>query len=137
MAARAKFLTKVDSAINFCLDCGNLIDLPQYLNEISCGSCSFKCSILGINLFSCADYPYQEIVTKKVFTEKKKWLEDLDKVGAEGEQAHTEKRDSRTIIQEACPNPKGCDSSQLFFYTRQLRGADEGATVFYECVKCG
>ncbi|OQO09421.1 hypothetical protein B0A48_04819 [Cryoendolithus antarcticus] len=30
-----------------------------------------------------------------------------------------------------------CGNPQTRYYTRQLRSADEGSTVFYTCVKCG
>ncbi|EIJ94968.1 uncharacterized protein NEPG_00493 [Nematocida parisii ERTm1] len=36
-------------------------------------------------------------------------------------------------IKEECPE---CRSEYLYYYTMQLRSADEGQTVFYEC-DCG
>ncbi|KAH9386268.1 DNA-directed RNA polymerase I subunit RPA12 [Nematocida major] len=38
-----------------------------------------------------------------------------------------------TKIKEECPE---CKSESLYYYTMQLRSADEGQTVFYEC-DCG
>jgi len=37
-------------------------------------------------------------------------------------------------VDEACPK---CNHPQMEFYTMQLRSADEGQTVFYECHQCG
>lgn len=37
-------------------------------------------------------------------------------------------------VEERCPN---CGFHQMEFYTMQLRSADEGQTVFYECKECG
>ncbi|KAI5180863.1 DNA-directed RNA polymerase I subunit RPA12 [Nematocida sp. AWRm80] len=36
-------------------------------------------------------------------------------------------------IKEECPK---CKSEYMYYYTMQLRSADEGQTVFYEC-ECG
>ncbi|ONK64281.1 uncharacterized protein A4U43_C07F24040 [Asparagus officinalis] len=40
----------------------------------------------------------------------------------------------RAVVNEACPQ---CQHPELEYYTKQLRSADEGQTVFYECPKCG
>ncbi|KAF8390419.1 hypothetical protein HHK36_024945 [Tetracentron sinense] len=39
----------------------------------------------------------------------------------------------RAVVTEPCPR---CRNPQLEYYTKQLRSADEGQTVFYECPKC-
>ncbi|XP_008775245.2 uncharacterized protein LOC103695639 isoform X3 [Phoenix dactylifera] len=39
----------------------------------------------------------------------------------------------RAVVNESCPQ---CHHPQLEYYTRQLRSADEGQTVFYECPEC-
>ncbi|KAJ5605755.1 hypothetical protein N7510_008536 [Penicillium lagena] len=44
-----------------------------------------------------------------------------------------EDRTHEAITQKTCPQ---CGRKEMFFTTMQLRGADEGSTVFYRCV-CG
>eukprot|EP00347_Sterkiella_histriomuscorum_P022388 403330665 len=65
-----------------------------------------------------------QVVTRKQLTQRKEWLE--------GYQEAT--KNERPTVQEDCPN---CDSDLMYYHTMQLRSADEGQTVFFECVKCG
>jgi hypothetical protein len=37
-------------------------------------------------------------------------------------------------VDEECPK---CSTRGVEFFTMQLRSADEGSTVFYECKECG
>jgi len=37
------------------------------------------------------------------------------------------------VVDEECPK---CKNPKMYFYTMQMRSADEGQTVFYECMKC-
>ncbi|KAL6764882.1 DNA-directed RNA polymerase I subunit [Haematococcus lacustris] len=58
-------------------------------------------------------------------------LEPIVKDSADEELAKGRKR---ATVDEPCPK---CKHPVLEFYTMQLRSADEGQTVFYECTKCG
>lgn len=40
----------------------------------------------------------------------------------------------RSIVEETCPR---CGHGKAYYTTQQMRSADEGQTVFYECCKCG
>lgn len=43
-------------------------------------------------------------------------------------------KSERTIINDRCPE---CGNVGLYFTTAQIRSADEGQTIFYECIHCG
>lgn len=45
-----------------------------------------------------------------------------------------DKGSQRARIEEPCPE---CDADYMLYHTAQLRSADEGQTVFYECEQCG
>ncbi|TNJ29182.1 DNA-directed RNA polymerase subunit [Giardia muris] len=42
--------------------------------------------------------------------------------------------ESRPTIDETCPQ---CGHGTAYFTSQQMRSADEGQTVFFECCKCG
>ena len=41
---------------------------------------------------------------------------------------------ARAVAKETCPK---CGNPEMEYFTMQLRSADEGQTVFYECTQCG
>ncbi len=65
------------------------------------------------------------------------WLQEHQatqaaKRGETGGPARNQKRQRETVNEE-CPK---CKNPQMEYYTMQLRSADEGQTVFYQCPKC-
>ncbi|KAK8969325.1 hypothetical protein KSP40_PGU021124 [Platanthera guangdongensis] len=49
------------------------------------------------------------------------------------ESAQIAEQVQRAVVNETCPQ---CNNPQLEYYTKQLRSADEGQTVFYDCPNC-
>ncbi|KAL0215341.1 hypothetical protein P9112_007525 [Eukaryota sp. TZLM1-RC] len=49
------------------------------------------------------------------------------------EDANAEPQRQDAVIDEQCPE---CGHDRMSFRTLQMRGVDEGATVFYTCLKC-
>ena len=87
-----------------------------------------------------ADLPALSVVTHSHSKPVPEWLHeyrtthgtDKEKAAAAGEAA--KKKASRATVSEECPK---CKAPTMEYYTLQLRSADEGQTVFYECTKCG
>lgn len=98
----------------FCANCAML--LPQAdtsLNTVVCSVCKHKTPISAVaDRVSISQYvPENKASGKKV------------------------ERQLATIRMD-CINAQ-CDATEINFYTQQLRSADEGSTVFYECSACG
>ena len=62
------------------------------------------------------------------FEAHKNWMEKLGKAGLKSKVGA-----QRAEVSEECPK---CKHPKMFFWTQQLRSADEGQTVFYECGNC-
>jgi len=101
----------------FCDSCGSLMDEPTHTDtEVECGLCGKE----------VAAAVFQALVVTTVGKEHV--------LGASEHAQKVQKKRSRAVIKEACP---ACAHPELQYYTMQLRSADEGQTVFYECEKCG
>ncbi|KAL3663969.1 hypothetical protein V7S43_010857 [Phytophthora oleae] len=102
----------------FCPHCGTILDHPD-TNSIVCSACEYRCRY--------QDLPSLTVVTQSEDKPAPKWL-DAEKVMSEVTGP------ARATVEETCPK---CGNLEMDYYTLQLRSADEGQTVFYECKKCG
>jgi DNA-directed RNA polymerase I subunit RPA12 len=104
----------------FCPTCGTLLDQPTGTDEhVQCHCCG--------NIVPAIEFESATIVT----TSRAESFPHRPVLEALEEKNYM--KDGATI-QEKCPN---CDHYEMVFHTAQLRSADEGQTVFYNCVKCG
>mmetsp|Transcript_22347 Transcript_22347/g.75240 ORF Transcript_22347/g.75240 Transcript_22347/m.75240 type:complete len:121 (-) Transcript_22347:338-700(-) len=103
----------------FCDDCGTLIDPPESEStEVHCSSC--MCVI-----------DHAEFLHRVVRSEHVTHLRtDLDAGDGAAPQS---KNAERALVNEQCEQ---CKNPEMYYYTMQLRSADEGQTVFYECPRC-
>lgn len=99
----------------FCERCDSILPLEVTGNAVICRLCSLSHSLnemLG-----------QEIHSFVVFNTR----EDQPEPEREEEEV------TGPMIDRKCPE---CGNEGMSYTTRQLRGADEGQTVFYLCPKC-
>lgn len=122
------------TSTEFCTKCGSLVSLPIFGDYIDCFRCMQKTPL--------DEYDFRPISTKKLYQEKKEWIEDYKaahSVLAKGEkfdqEEHTDFDLELPKIDQQCVNEE-CDSGVCFYYTQQTRSADEGQTIFFRCVKC-
>lgn len=104
----------------FCEQCGSIVDIPTYANEdVPCRMCGTKT-------------PYSKFENLLIITQSEEF--DLPPDLEMDDSASKQKTQARAVVKEPCPK---CKHPELQYYTMQLRSADEGMTVFYECLKCG
>ncbi|RKP23585.1 hypothetical protein SYNPS1DRAFT_24346 [Syncephalis pseudoplumigaleata] len=105
----------------FCPSCGNLLDALSEQKVIVCNQCGDSQSAQLFESF--------EVVTKSAENAFNSPLK-LKRMLVQ----QTKKRETAATIKEKCPK---CGAPEMSFHTMQLRSADEGQTIFYNCVKCG
>ncbi|KAH0577236.1 DNA-directed RNA polymerase subunit [Spironucleus salmonicida] len=92
--------------MNFCELCGTLL-------TVSASSAQCPCC------FNQIVYSAQQITSEKTITQQSA--------------AIIIQSETRPVIDEICEK---CGHEKAFFEARQMRSADEGQTVFFECCKC-
>ncbi|ORX76929.1 RNA polymerase I subunit A12.2 [Basidiobolus meristosporus CBS 931.73] len=114
--------TNTCGSLIFCKECGNLLDMLGDNDIIVCGMCGLTQKTDAFGDF--------EVITRSsehAFPSALKNKRSLV-------QQQPKKREAAATIKEKCPK---CGAPEMSFHTMQLRSADEGQTVFYNCTKCG
>eukprot|EP01036_Dinobryon_divergens_P042794 gene42794-56881_t len=85
------------------------MDAPED-DYVRCEVCNFQCLYESLGV--------EEVITYSAPTPKPTWIsdDDADESG---------NKDKHAIISEPCPK---CANPEMYFYTMQLRSADEGST---------
>ncbi|KAL6909443.1 hypothetical protein ACP4OV_001724 [Aristida adscensionis] len=110
----------------FCGVCGTLLTFDS-IQSASCPLCGFKRKAQEIEgketRYTVTDEECQDI-RRELKLEPFVIIESAPKEDGAVQ---------RAVVNESCPK---CRNPQLEYYTKQLRSADEGQTVFYECPEC-
>ncbi|CAG8717860.1 7969_t:CDS:2, partial [Acaulospora morrowiae] len=114
-------ISKPKSSVLFCSECGNLLNIDGE-DMVTCNSCMFK----------RVTTEFEDIViTTK--SNPKNFPSKLRLKRSRIKQLDVDKEESASI-KEKCPN---CGNEEMNYHTMQLRSADEGQTIFYNCTRCG
>eukprot|EP00441_Pelagodinium_beii_P014348 CAMPEP_0197654050 /NCGR_PEP_ID=MMETSP1338-20131121/38498_1 /TAXON_ID=43686 ORGANISM="Pelagodinium beii, Strain RCC1491" /NCGR_SAMPLE_ID=MMETSP1338 /ASSEMBLY_ACC=CAM_ASM_000754 /LENGTH=179 /DNA_ID=CAMNT_0043229419 /DNA_START=31 /DNA_END=570 /DNA_ORIENTATION=- len=126
---KVKRLLGVWKAENYlCKLCGQVFDYSKISgSQLNCGSCGYgqdvdpKVPLRSTALvYERVTPPWWSLNSQEV---EAQWMEEMSGEVTE----HPE-------INQECPS---CGNPKLQFWTRQLRSADEGLSVFFLCKKCG
>uniref|UniRef100_A0A914MNY7 DNA-directed RNA polymerase subunit n=1 Tax=Meloidogyne incognita TaxID=6306 RepID=A0A914MNY7_MELIC len=103
---------------DFCTVCGTILPLPELMpSTVQCALCKNKWPAKRLMLIK------NEIPSPTNEASKKTQQDDDKNLNVEED----------VTVEHLCPK---CDYNVATYTTQQTRSADEGQTVFYQCVKC-
>ncbi len=109
----------------FCSICGSYVEVPTIGDTIECESCHNRVPLMQMD--------FQYYVEEKSYNNSKPWIEEFyntEKIASKNEEP-----ENTQTIEQRCIS-KNCDSNVCYYTARQMRSADEGETIFYQCIKC-
>jgi len=127
------YAAKIGSLL-FCRACGSLLDLPNNDDVLTCAPCGTSPDARSTwREPNTTVYDNLAIVPRSHPTAFPSILrQKRQRVSHTGDDGDVEME--QATIKEKCP---GCGNEEMNYHTLQLRSADEGTTVFYDCPKCG
>ncbi|EAN84587.1 putative DNA-directed RNA polymerase III subunit C11 [Trypanosoma cruzi] len=114
----------------FCPFCGTLLLIEPHhpTNRFACSSCTYVAPIPSTHL----------LTVNHSLLKFNKTVEDDANVKANGIKTKNEEVDGGQLITVRCQNDeKFCDGNRAHYVQIQMRSADEPATTFFKCLKCG
>ncbi|KAG5439157.1 hypothetical protein PCANB_001456 [Pneumocystis canis] len=124
-------MSVVGSAV-FCTDCGSLLDFTLE-NDLICHECNshFPISLIdGIHIVTLLEPP----TFASTLRQRRKQRISTKNTNIVTSSTITPTVAPAATIYETCPV---CGYSEMSFYALQMRSADEGSTIFYNCIHCG
>lgn len=128
----------------FCTDCGNLLDGGAGKRDaiLTCQICGALCKgtspaipLPHVLAYKATSLFRSDTSSKTIITRSKLSAFPSALRAKRSEVQTITEADMQTSATIAHPCEK-CGREEVRYYTQQLRGADEGSTVFYEC-DCG
>eukprot|EP00271_Cylindrocystis_brebissonii_P015602 TRINITY_DN38549_c0_g1_i1.p1 TRINITY_DN38549_c0_g1~~TRINITY_DN38549_c0_g1_i1.p1 ORF type:complete len:136 (-),score=13.44 TRINITY_DN38549_c0_g1_i1:485-892(-) len=116
----------------FCSLCGTLLDLPTTGTLAECPLCKQTRNLTGEDCGEVVSRSGPQDLMRRYGIVPIVPLPS-DVTSSSKANGGAEALKERATVNELCPN---CGHKELEYYTMQLRSADEGQTIFYECVRC-
>ncbi|KAH9589091.1 DNA-directed RNA polymerase [Trypanosoma melophagium] len=113
----------------FCPFCGTLLLIEPHhpTNRFACSSCTYVAPITST----------QPLTANHSFLKFNKAVEDSSDA-AQTTVKKEDEVDGGQVITVRCQNDeKECDGDRAHYVQIQMRSADEPATTFFKCLKCG
>ncbi|CAK0735190.1 hypothetical protein CVIRNUC_000541 [Coccomyxa viridis] len=111
----------------FCPTTGALLKVDDLTGEATCPLSGWSRSLEDMNGYKVVSRTNMEEYRRRYD------LEPLVKEVKREDAMLEQQGRARATVQETCPQ---CGAKEMSFYTRQLRSADEGQTIFIECMAC-